>query len=874
MDVTGVVRRKTLVPERDEREVPRPRLTDYLDAVRSAGGRILLVTAAAGFGKTAIAGEWARLRREAGDDVAWVTLDPSDNRPGRFWQLLGTALTGEEAGPQGADGDASARTAVIDALIDRCADTGDGVVLVLDNCEHLAHRVLLTELDYFLERTPAAVTVMLCGRRIPDLRSLYKLDLDGTVGHLVQEDLLMRRREIKRLFAPSRPDLDQLLGTTEGWAAAVAQKHRAVTPGALSRGEPLAGESLLEKLCGPLFRSYRPMIRETLAAMALIEPCTAADLELALDRADGAQLVARAQQETGMVMTVRGPGPPDRFRLHRLFGRWFAEAAPAGRPEPEVIHARMAPHRLRQGHHELALRHAGKAHDEELLRHVVTVSGLHLLWQNELRTLAAVVKDIGPTASAELALLECLVALADGDPWKAAQTAVWRGGSGAEGSCHLAPPFDTLNVGLEAQLLLPEGRAAEAAALLGRLDLEDVPPDVRLFMMNTQVAALIAASRLPDARALARKTLKAAGTRANPGAVIDAGMASASLATITEDFAEAAAQAQTAIRRGEEHGLRYSPRLRPAHLIAAWTAFHVLDDDGAALHNAFVFKALTAAPIVAQSSAKLALILSFPASLRRAEIAEELLDRVRFDLTHGAFPADVALCSLQVAEMMLSLRRSDDLTRLKVDLRRSQGISGELHTVSAWELVVSGQLARARQLLTSVTSEFVTSQSRVGLITAWAMLARVELLEERTFKAREALEKALMLAARHRTVRAFAFAGDTVRQAVETDRHHFPRYGREVDLIGRHAPAPESLIGPPLTPREEELLALLPTFATVEELAHDLQISTNTVKTHIRGIYRKLGVGTRREAIAAAARLGVGAPPVTAPHVLRPTIVR
>ncbi|WP_104181590.1 LuxR C-terminal-related transcriptional regulator [Arthrobacter sp. B0490] len=874
MDVTSVVGRKTRVPERDEREVPRPRLTDRLDALHEAGGRILLVTAAAGFGKTAAAGEWARLRREAGDDVAWVTLDPSDNRPGRFWHLLGVALTGEEAGWQGPDDDASLRMAMIDALIDRCAENGARVLLVLDNCEHLTHRVLLTELDYLIERTPATVTVMLCGRRTPDLRSLYKMDLDGTVGRLAQEDLVMRRREVRKLFAPERPDVEMLLDTTEGWAAAVAQAHRATAPDALSRSDPHGGEPLLERLCGPLFRSYRPAIRETLAAMALIEPFTVGDVEVALDRTDGAQLVARTVAETGMVVTVQGPGPADRFRLHRLFGRWFAEAAPgSARSDAEVVHARMAPHRLRQGHHALALHHAGKAHDEDLLRHVVSVSGLQLLWQNDLRTLASAVREIGLTTSGELALLECLIALAEGDPERAARAAARRGGPGGDAPRRLVPPFDTLDVGLEAQLLLLEGRAAEAVALLERLDLDDVAPDARVFALNIQVAALIAAARVPEARTLARKALKEAAARANPGAVIDAGMASASLATIAEDFPEASAQAQAAIRRGEEHGLRYSPRLRPAHLIAAWAAFHVLDDDGAGLHNAFVFRALTAAPIVAHSSGKLALILSFPTSGRRAEIAEELLDRVRFDLTAGAFPADVALCSLQVAEMMLSLQRSDDLARLKVDLRRSQGISGELHTISAWELVASGQLARARQLLTSVTSEFVTSQSRVGLVAAWALLARVELLEERTFKAREALEKALAIAARHRTVRGFAYAGDTVRQALETDRHHFPRYRREIDLIGRHACPPEALIGPPLTPREEELLALLPTFATVEELAHDLQISTNTVKTHIRGIYRKLGVGTRREAIAAASRLGVAAPVATT-HLLRPTIVR
>ncbi|MGW9426190.1 helix-turn-helix transcriptional regulator, partial [Streptomyces koyangensis] len=44
----------------------------------------------------------------------------------------------------------------------------------------------------------------------------------------------------------------------------------------------------------------------------------------------------------------------------------------------------------------------------------------------------------------------------------------------------------------------------------------------------------------------------------------------------------------------------------------------------------------------------------------------------------------------------------------------------------------------------------------------------------------------------------------------------------------------------------------LPTWRTAEEIAADLCVSVNTVKTHLRGIYRKLGVTTRRDAVTAA----------------------
>lgn len=57
---------------------------------------------------------------------------------------------------------------------------------------------------------------------------------------------------------------------------------------------------------------------------------------------------------------------------------------------------------------------------------------------------------------------------------------------------------------------------------------------------------------------------------------------------------------------------------------------------------------------------------------------------------------------------------------------------------------------------------------------------------------------------------------------------------------------------PDLTPRQEDVLALLPSSLTAPEIGAKLGISTNTVKTHIYAIYRKLGVSSRREAIQLA----------------------
>jgi len=60
-----------------------------------------------------------------------------------------------------------------------------------------------------------------------------------------------------------------------------------------------------------------------------------------------------------------------------------------------------------------------------------------------------------------------------------------------------------------------------------------------------------------------------------------------------------------------------------------------------------------------------------------------------------------------------------------------------------------------------------------------------------------------------------------------------------------------------LTPREQQVAALICLEYTSRQIAARLEISPQTVKTHVRNIYRKLGIGTRREAVACAANLGL-----------------
>jgi len=70
-------------------------------------------------------------------------------------------------------------------------------------------------------------------------------------------------------------------------------------------------------------------------------------------------------------------------------------------------------------------------------------------------------------------------------------------------------------------------------------------------------------------------------------------------------------------------------------------------------------------------------------------------------------------------------------------------------------------------------------------------------------------------------------------------------------------PEPSGAEPPKLTGRETDVLARLPFYASQAEIARDVGISVNTVKTHLRSIYGKLGVQTRAEAVAKARALAL-----------------
>ncbi|MGB4778339.1 helix-turn-helix transcriptional regulator [Microbacterium sp.] len=111
-----------------------------------------------------------------------------------------------------------------------------------------------------------------------------------------------------------------------------------------------------------------------------------------------------------------------------------------------------------------------------------------------------------------------------------------------------------------------------------------------------------------------------------------------------------------------------------------------------------------------------------------------------------------------------------------------------------------------------------------------------------------ALETALDLAVPEHILRPFADPYPELRTLLEQHATWGSRHGAFIaEALARREAA--SAAAADLSEREREVLAYLRTTMTIAEIAAALYLSVNTVKTHVQSVYRKLGVGSRREAV-------------------------
>ncbi len=359
---------KVRPPALPQKLVARPRLTQRIT------GPVTVLIAPSGFGKSTLLNEW---RQTCGMPVAWVSLDADDNQPLRFWSAVTAALQtvypnlGQDLeSPLGALASAELSEIVV-SLTNAVVRAGDApdfprrVGLILDDYHYIRNQAVHTSLQSWLEHLPSTLQLIISSHTKPPL-TLGQLRARGMLVDLGAEDLRFNVEEAigylsqhNRGYPLAYSDMQAIVKRTEGWAAGLALATLALDqPG--DRQQPLtsftgAHNYLREYFIESVLYRQPPSVQEFLLETAILKHLTGPLCDAVTGRDDGAEILAYLWQENLFLVRME---EPNWYRYHDLFAETLyhqlQRQLPAGIPR---LHRRAAEWYRRQNAPDDAVYH-------------------------------------------------------------------------------------------------------------------------------------------------------------------------------------------------------------------------------------------------------------------------------------------------------------------------------------------------------------------------------------------------------------------------------------------------------------------------------------------------------------------------------------
>ena len=868
------------MPQLPPRHVSRPRLLDHLE--KGAAQPLTLLSAGPGAGKTVLLADWSR---RTAARVVWLNPTAADADPRRFWRLLLTAMRDSDGAeqirpiplPRRADIDA------VQTAFSAVPESADQLIVVIDDAHVLTDPDVLAGLDSLIRGGGPEFRLVLAARSDP-LLPLHRYRLAGLMHEVRAADLAMTSDETAEVLAAhhitlSPRDFDLLTARTEGWAAGVllsamrmeGTEYPAEFVSELAMDPGSIGEYLVDEVLSQLPEPRRRLLVQT----SFLNEVTGPLADVVTGMTGCGDMLADLARENAFVIPL--DAAHSRYRYHQLFGeilRYLLQRSM--RSAVRGLHERAATFFQDSGDLGNAIYWAAQLGDRPRVARLLARGGLvHAFVHRQdlsglgLRGLLpldptaglATASATGAVPAAELAIATAAIEAVFAD----AGTALRKLGTIPEPTPDVVAAAPDLAVAAALVRLILGQKAGDAAAVdeaadrLLKLDDEQaLPAGLRAAVLLAQACAHLWHGRQDDVSTLLELAMAEAAEHGPSSLEVEVLAMTAYVDGCWTRTRRADEAVQRAHALRKQRGLGLPPALE---LAAALRALIGGDLGGRArgLTQILVPDVVGSDPGLAPAATLTQAIALHAAG--QVEQARATLQQAGSDLPAGlAVSRDIMLADLDTS-----------MGRPRAALRRLQAYAS-----SAFAVVTAMPRARAYLALDDLPSAqgcvraiLTTPDIQTGrctLVEALLCDAQIAQLNGDPNRALEVVIRALDVA-NGEIVLPFVYVQDTFGPLLA--RHpgvaaQWPVPPRQladetsqtgVPLTTQGPPATSRELPDPLTQRELTILRFLATSMSTAEIADELCLSVNTVKTHLAAIYRKLPASKRRDAVLRARQL-------------------
>jgi LuxR family maltose regulon positive regulatory protein len=365
---------KLYIPPTRPGIVPRPRLVEQLKAGLAKDGKLTLISASAGFGKTTLVGEWIA---GCGRPVAWVSLDEADNNPIHFLAYLVTALQTIES-KIGTDVLAAIQSAqppsvesLLTVLLNEIIALPDKFILVLDDYHAIDSKPVDQVLTFLLEHMPPQMYLVIATREDPQL-PLARLRARGQLTELRAADLRFTPVESAEFLNQkmglnlSPENIIALEARTEGWIAGLqlAALSMQGQKDAASFIQSFTGSHrfILDYLVEEVLQRQQEHVSNFLLHTSILDQLCGPLCDAITGQMDGKEMLKALEQ--GNLFVIPLDAQRQWYRYHHLFADVLQEHLKGTQPERvSVLHRRASEWYEKNGLPHDAIRHALAAGD-------------------------------------------------------------------------------------------------------------------------------------------------------------------------------------------------------------------------------------------------------------------------------------------------------------------------------------------------------------------------------------------------------------------------------------------------------------------------------------------------------------------------------